>query len=68
LTTTWGDFANGIHKDRDKSPYAFGMWWISEIEKSTGDLVPHMNVDAQCHVKGGEFIIPEFNIGVDFQR
>jgi hypothetical protein len=69
LTMTAEDFANFTHRDNDFSPMVYGIWWAStDGPAQAGDrwkLAP----DADHHrIKGGQFILPEYRLGIDFAR
>ncbi|TCD60231.1 hypothetical protein EIP91_010528 [Steccherinum ochraceum] len=69
LTLTNNDFANALHRDKDFSLLAFGMWWVTRVRREGHhdiyEFDPSLDHDS---VKGGAFVLGEFGIGVDFQR
>lgn len=66
LTLTLQDFANLLHKDRDKSRWVSGVWWPAK--KVQGQYVIDRSPGAMRKVRGGQFIWPEFMIGIDFEK
>lgn len=67
---TSDNFANYLHKDRDFAPLAFGMWWSSTVTVNNRGMTSYAFDDSVGHnrVKGGQFILGEYGIGVDFER
>ncbi|KAG8790337.1 hypothetical protein FRC12_012123 [Ceratobasidium sp. 428] len=62
LTVTRYDFSNVFHRDNDASPFSFGIWFLTD-----SDGKPVIDKDAtRTAVDGGQFVLPEFKIAVDF--
>jgi hypothetical protein len=70
LTLTNDDFANFQHRDKDKIPIAFGLWWVSEKGlSSTGKPAYSFSKGLdQDQIDGGGFLWGEYGTAVDFQR
>ncbi|KAF8600356.1 hypothetical protein BDV93DRAFT_608749 [Ceratobasidium sp. AG-I] len=62
LTVTRGDFSNVFHLDNDASPFAFGIWFLTD---SDGELVMDGETTAAA-VDGGQFVLPDFKLAIDF--
>ncbi|KAJ3761506.1 hypothetical protein EV360DRAFT_4260, partial [Lentinula raphanica] len=67
LTITNRDFANYVHKDRVAIDIAFGFWWTAFKPKKRGLWVISDNHDHN-KIKGGEFLLAEYGVAVDFPR
>ncbi|KAJ3831018.1 hypothetical protein F5878DRAFT_729718 [Lentinula raphanica] len=67
LTITNGDFANYVHRDRDAIDIAFGMWWTASRENQRRPWTIDEEYDHDS-IKGGEFLIAEYGIAVDFPK
>ncbi|KZW04322.1 hypothetical protein EXIGLDRAFT_758618 [Exidia glandulosa HHB12029] len=71
LTLTCDDFNNTVHVDSDASIATYGMW--IHTRESSGELIRNkseidwQNDSAGVGIRGGEFIVPEYGIGVKFE-
>jgi hypothetical protein len=59
---TRGDFSNVFHRDKDASPFAFGIWFLTDSE---GELIMD-DETTRTAVEGGQFVVPDFKLFVDF--
>lgn len=69
LTLTLHDFTNYIHRDRDNLPVAYGWWFMGNVEKKGNSRVYSLDrMGDHSRVRGGPFLIPEYAVGIDFER
>lgn len=67
LTLTSQEFANYIHKDKDWSPGVFGIWWTTGMAGRSPKYAFDKSFD-HSNVKGGEFLLAEYGVGVAFDQ
>lgn len=69
LTMTHKNFANYLHRDKDKIACVYGMWWPSYVFKrgrhTSYEFDDNVEHDA---IEGGAFLWGEYGYGVDFER
>ncbi|KAJ3840143.1 hypothetical protein EV361DRAFT_779621, partial [Lentinula raphanica] len=67
LTITNKDFSNYVHRDRDAIDIAYGWWWVGfrDNKRQRWELNDDYDHD---QVKGGEFLLAEYGVAVDFSR
>ncbi|KIY60667.1 hypothetical protein CYLTODRAFT_427803, partial [Cylindrobasidium torrendii FP15055 ss-10] len=66
LTLTYDGFCNTAHRDKDKSPQAFGMWWTGQVANDRQEYLHETTSHGK--VRGGGFYFPEYEILVDFEN
>ena len=69
LAMTSQDFSNLIHVDGDHTALVYGWWWTSRVARRNDSnkytLDPSTDHD---QVAGGSFLLPEYGIGVNFEK
>ncbi|POW09172.1 hypothetical protein PSHT_09231 [Puccinia striiformis] len=60
LSFTFSNFENEPHRDPDSSTYSFGLWL--PIDERSGKLIQN-----NLEVKGGNFMFPDDNFGLNFE-
>ncbi|KAI7947787.1 hypothetical protein MJO28_009695 [Puccinia striiformis f. sp. tritici] len=60
LSFTLSNFENKPHRDLDSSTYSFGLWL--PIDERSGKLIQN-----DLEVKGGNFMFPDDNFGLNFE-
>jgi hypothetical protein len=65
LTITHGSFCNKPHLDRDYSRAVYGWWWAARKGEDGYEQDPGVDHD---RIVDGQFVWPEFGIGVDFAK
>lgn len=63
LTITRDDFANYQHCDHDAIDVAYGMWWAARNDNKSWILE-----EDHSKIKGGQFLIGQYGIAIDFER
>ncbi|KAJ3834075.1 hypothetical protein F5878DRAFT_645427 [Lentinula raphanica] len=67
LTITNRDFANYVHRDRDAIDITYGWWWTAFKPRQRQPWQLNEEHD-HGDIKGGEFLIAEYGIAVDFSK
>lgn len=73
LTITYDGFCNKAHKDNDKAPQAFGIWWTGPAIRGHTSKSPKSRrrflkgTVSNKKVKGGGFYLPAYGVMVDFE-
>ncbi|KAJ8074346.1 hypothetical protein PM082_012659 [Marasmius tenuissimus] len=66
IAITHKEFSNLLHHDRDYSKAVYGWWWAAD-KGADGKYTWSPDVN-HSRIKGGQFIVPEYGVGVDFER
>jgi hypothetical protein len=68
-TLTYADFCNYFHTDHDEScaPFVYSLWWVTCRAANLKKWVLN-NACGHALITGGEFLVPEYHVGVDFAK
>ncbi|KAG9092825.1 hypothetical protein FRC07_011583 [Ceratobasidium sp. 392] len=58
-------FTNAVHRDRDCSPTAFGIWTTT---RDSDQKVVSDAQEVEDHVEGGQFFLPDYAVALNFNH